>query len=224
MEGVVTAIEPQRRRGGRRVNVFVDGRYAFSLERDLADLVHVGQPISDLKSAELLLEDEQARAFEGALAFLSYRPRSEREVRERLEKKDVPPPILESVIERLRRLRLVDDQEFAHYWVEQRQTHRPRGVRLLRRELRQKGVDADTTTDVLEQSEETEDPVEAACRAAQRKAAALRSPDSREFQQRLGQFLLRRGFDYETARAACRRLWEQREAVQYTGDLPERES
>jgi regulatory protein len=220
MEGIVTAIEPQRRRGGRRVNVFVDGRYAFSLERDLANLVRVGQPVSDLKSAELLLEDEQARAFEGALAFLSYRPRSEREVRERLQKKDVPPPILESVIERLRRLRLVDDQEFARYWVEQRQTHRPRGVRLLRQELRQKGVDADTTTDVLEQSEEAEDPVEAACRAAQRKAAALRSSDSREFQQKLGQFLLRRGFDYATAGAACRRLWEQREARHTTPDRP----
>src|SRR6266516_3730969 len=185
MEGIVTAIQPQRQRGGRRVNVFVDGRYAFSLERDLADLVRVGQPISELKTAELLLEDEQARAFEAALAFLSYRPRSEREVRERLQKKDVPPRILESVIERLRRLRLVDDQDFARYWVEQRQTHRPRGARLLRQELRRKGVDPDTTAAALEQSEETEDPVEAACRAGQRKAKALSSPDSREFQQRL---------------------------------------
>src|SRR5207248_5546259 len=120
--------------------------------------------------------DEQARAFEGALAFLSYRPRSEREVRARLQMKDVPPPIVESVIERLRRLRLVDDQEFARYWVEQRQTHRPRGARLLRQELRRKGVDADTTTDVLEQSGETEDPVEigrASCR--ERGAVARRA-------------------------------------------------
>ena len=224
MEGIVTAIQPQRQRGGRRVNVFVDGRYAFSLERDLADLVRVGQPISELKTAELLLEDEQARAFEGALAFLSYRPRSEREVRARLQKKDVPPPILESVIERLRRLRLVDDQEFARYWVEQRQTHRPRGARLLRQELRWKGVDADTTTDVLERSEETEDPVEAAYRAGQRKAKALRASDGREFQQKLGQFLVRRGFDYETARGACRRLWEEREGSRSTGGLPEGET
>src|SRR5436189_1608215 len=100
MEGIVTAVEPQRQRGGRRVNVFVDGRYAFSLERDLADLVRVGQPLSELKTAELLLEDEKARAFEAALAFLSYRPRSEREVRDRLTQKQVPAPITEAVIER----------------------------------------------------------------------------------------------------------------------------
>src|SRR5919197_753067 len=157
MEGIVTAVEPERRRGGPRVNVFVDGRYAFSLERELADLVRVGQPISELKTAELLLKDEQARALETALAFLSHRPRSERELRDRLARQEVPEPTLEAVVERLKQLRLIDDQDFARYWVEQRQTHRPRGTRLLRQELRWKGVDADTTTDVLDQSGEAAD-------------------------------------------------------------------
>src|SRR5919204_1423088 len=186
MEGIVTAIQPQRQRGGRRVNVFVDGRYAFSLERDLADLVRVGQPISELKTAELLHQDEQARAFETALAFLSYRPRSEREIRDRLARKDVPGPIVEAVIERLKGLKLVDDREFARYWVEQRQTHRPRGARLLRLELRRKGIDAEMSSEVLEQSEESEDPAEAAYRAGLRKARNLRLLDEREFGQKLG--------------------------------------
>ena len=208
-EGLVTAVEPQRRRGGRRVNVFVDGRYAFSLERDLADLVRVGQPISELKTAELLLKDEQARAFEAALAFLSHRPRSERELRDRLLKKDVPEPMLEAVVERLKQLRLLDDQDFARYWVEQRQTHRPRGARLLRQELRRKGVDSDTASEIIEAAEDDEDSVDAACRAAARKAFALRALDERTFEQKVGQFLVRRGFDYETVRSACRRLREE---------------
>jgi regulatory protein len=209
MEGIVTAVEPQRRRGGRRVNVFVDGRFSFSLERDLADLVRVGRPISELKSAELLLQDEQARAFEAALAFLAHRPRSERELRDRLRRKEVPPPTLEAVVERLKQLRLIDDQDFARYWVEQRQTHRPRGGRLLRQELRRKGVDADTAAEIVETAEEDEDSVEAACRAARRKAEGLRAQDERTFDQKIGQFLVRRGFDYETARSACRRLREE---------------
>jgi regulatory protein len=209
MEGIVTAVEPQQRRGGRRVNVFVDGRYAFSLERDLADLVRVGQPIAELKTAELLLKDEQARAFEAAVAFLAHRPRSEREIRDRLAKKDVPEPIAEAVVERLRQLKLVDDQDFARYWVEQRQTHRPRGSRLLRQELRLKGVATDTADEVLEAADADEDPAEAAYRAALKKAQSLRALDQRTFVQRLGQFLLRRGFDYETARSATRRLWSE---------------
>jgi regulatory protein len=211
MEGIVTAIEPQRRRGGARVNVFVDGRYAFSLERDLAELVRVGEPISDLRSAELLLEDEQARALEAALVFLSYRPRSEREVRDRLRRKEVPEPILEAVIARLRQLRYLDDEAFARYWVEQRQSHRPRGSRLLRLELGRKGIARETSVEVLDQLDQDEDPVAAACRAAEKRARALRLAEEREFTQKIGQFLLRRGFDYETARAAARRLWIERQ-------------
>jgi regulatory protein len=209
VEGIVTAIQPQQRRGGKRVNVFVDGRYAFSLQQELAELVRVGQPISELKTAELLLEDEMARALESALAFLSYRPRSEREVRDRLKRKEVPPAIVDAVVERLKQLKYLDDDDFARYWVEQRQTHRPRGARLLRLELQRKGISTDTAAEVLEESSEAEDPAEAAYRAAQRKAHLLRLADEREFQQKIGQFLLRRGFDYETARAATRRLWSE---------------
>src|SRR5215208_3659752 len=139
MNGVITAIEPQRRPKSRRLNVFVDGRYAFSLDEDLAPMVRVGQPLSELKTAELLLQDEQARAFEAAAGFLSYRPRSEREVRDRLKKREFPEPTIERVIERLKSLKLLDDDAFARYWVEQRQSHRPRGGRLLSLELRRKG-------------------------------------------------------------------------------------
>ena len=206
MEEIVTRVEPQRHRRGRRVNVFVDGRYAFSLARELAGQVTVGQPLSGPRTAELLREDERARAHEAALVFLSYRPRSEREVRDRLKKKDVPEPIADVVIERLRELRLVDDQQFARYWVEQRQAHRPLGVRLLRQELQQKGIARETTAEALQQSDATADPIEAACRAGRRKARSLAALDERSFDQKLGQFLLRRGFDFETARSACRRL------------------
>jgi regulatory protein len=211
MEGIVTAIEPQRRPSSDRVNVFVDGRYAFSLQRDLAALVRIGEPISELRSAELLLEDEQARALEAALVFLAYRPRSEREVRDRLQRKEFPEPIVEGVIARLCKLGYVDDEAFARYWVEQRQTHRPRGSRLLRLELQRKGVARDTTVEVLDQLEQEDDPVAAACRAAEKKASSLRLTDEREFLQKVGQFLLRRGFDYETARTAARRLWAERQ-------------
>ena len=209
MEGTVTAVQPQARRGSRRVNVFVDGRYAFSLQRELADLIQVGQPLSELKSAELLLEDEKARAMEAALGFLSYRPRSEREVRDRLARGQVPPAIVQSTIERLARLGYVNDEDFARFWVEQRQTHRPRGARLLRRELQRKGIATEISGGAIREVEDSEDPSDSAYRASLRKARSLRTLDEAEFQRRLGQFLLRRGFDYESAKGVCRRLWAE---------------
>jgi regulatory protein len=207
VEGVVTALETQERRGRQRVNVFVDGRYAFSLQSDLAERLRVGQPLSAEQSAEILQEDERARALAQALAFLSYRPRSEREVRDRLRKKGAADSLLEYVLARLKELKYVDDEAFARYWIEQRQSHRPRGERLLRLELSQKGVDREVSAGAIEESEASEEPTDSAYRAAQRKAQQLGSRDEGEFEQKIGQFLLRRGFDYDSARRATRRLW-----------------
>jgi len=100
-EGLITALERQRRRGGRRVNVFVDGSFSFSLEEELAARLQVGQPIEQLKTADLLREDEQARAMEAALVYFTQRPRSERELRDFLTRRETPPAIAEAVVHRL---------------------------------------------------------------------------------------------------------------------------
>jgi len=204
--GSVTAIEPQERRGGKRCNVYLDGRYAFSLTTELAvQELRVGQPITPERHAELVIKDQQARALDAALFFLGPRPRSEREIRDRLARGDYDPQVVDRVVERLRELRLIDDAAFAAYWVEQRATHRPRGSRLLKQELRQKGVSQDVVTEALP---EDDDP-DGAYRAAQRKAVSLRSFDERTFKQRLGGFLQRRGYDYETTRSVVGRLWAE---------------
>jgi regulatory protein len=203
--GVVSAIEPQERRGGRRSNVYLDGRYAFSLSTELAIELHVGDAISAARYTELVTKDQQVRAYDAALRFLGARPRSEREIRDRLARHEFDVQVVDRVIERLRRIKLVDDAAFASYWVEQRATHRPRGARLLKQELRQKGV----SHEVVAESLPTEDDSEGAYRAAQRKATSLRALDERTFKQRLGGFLQRRGYGYETVKTVVNRLYEE---------------
>jgi regulatory protein len=205
-EGTVTAIEPQERRGGRRSNVFLDGRYAFSLTTDLAvQELRVGEPIASDRYAALIAKDQDARAFDAGLRFLGARPRSEREIRDRLARHDFDVQAIDRAIERLRRLKLVDDSAFAENWVEQRASHRPRGARLLKQELRQKGV----SQDVLAEAIPEDDDPDGAYRAAQRKAGSLRVLDERTFKQRLGGFLQRRGYGYETIRPVVARLWQE---------------
>jgi regulatory protein len=206
LEGLITSVEPQERRGGRRSNVYVDGRYAFSLESGLAAALRVGQPISALKTAELLWNDQLARCYDSAIRFLGHRPRSEQEVRQRLTRHGYPDEIVDRVVEKLRGLDLIDDAAFAQYWVEQRQTHRPRGARLIKVELRQKGLAADLASEAVSG---LDDEADGAYRAAERKARTLRGLDERTFRQRLGGFLQRRGFDYESTASAVNRLWEE---------------
>lgn len=201
MRGTITDIVPQERRA-KRFNVFVDHRYAFSLYADLAATVRIGQTLADADVDSLIGADEQQRAVDAALAFLSYRPRSEQEVRRRLAPSH-SPSIVDSVLDKLREWKLINDEDFARYWVEQRQAFRPRGARLLKQELRHKGIQAELASEV---SEELANDRDAARRAAAKKAKSLTGLDRRTFRERLSAYLARRGFDWESINAVVREL------------------
>ena len=142
-----------------------------------------------------------------ALRFLAPRPRSEQEVRIRLRRAGVDEAAVDGVLERLRTNGLVDDGAFAEYWVEQRQTFRPRGARLVRAELRQHGVDAAAASAAADALSES--AAEDAYRAAYKRAQQLGTADEHTFKTKLSQFLARRGFDWETVAAAITRLHEE---------------
>src|SRR3990172_4788022 len=77
----ITAIEPQQK-DPQRVNVYLDGEFAFGLARITAGWLTVGQELGEEKVASLLAEDANKTAYQKALHFLSYRPRSSSEVRQ----------------------------------------------------------------------------------------------------------------------------------------------
>lgn len=201
--------EIQRPPGRRRAHLYLDGRLALTLSPPV--LAESGLKPGDEVSAEALealrLAEARHTALASALRLLSYRPRSEAEVRQRLAQRGIPPSVLEETVARLRELALLDDEAFARSWVESRQRTSPRGRQLLARELRAKGVERETAQRSLAGLDEEE----AAYRAVARRAPALRGLPYRDFQRRLGDFLLRRGFSYETARRTVRRLWEEGE-------------
>ena len=142
-----------------------------------------------------------------ALRFLAQRPRSEQEVRRRLRRAGVAEAAEDAVIVQLRQHALVDDGAFAQYWVEQRQTFRPRGARLLRAELRQHGIAAAAAEAAAETTEVS--AADDAYRAAARRARQLAAADERAFKTRLAQFLARRGFDWQTISPVVDRLWRE---------------
>ena len=195
MGGQITALRVQRR-NRNRVNVYLDGRFAFGLAAIEAAHLRVGQVLSDEDIARLRQRDTAERAAERALDLLSYRPRSEAEIRERLTERYDPETAME-VLERLRRSGLVDDREFARYWVQNRLQHNPRGAIALRQELYQKGVD----DSVIEEALAEYDEEEAAARAAETARRKLRGLPPDLFRRRLTDYLLRRGFPYGVVRA-----------------------
>lgn len=202
----ITSIESQSRPDSRRFNVFLDGRFAFSLAEELAARLSPGSYLSDPEIVDLQRQDGLYQVYDAALTLLTYRPRSVVELRSRLLRRSFDPELVDEVLAGLRQRGVVDDQEFARFWVENRQSYRPRGGRLLQAELRAKGVDREIIDDVLPSPEEED---VAAYRLGQRKARSLKGMEWREFRQRLGDHLVRRGFSYETVATVTRRLWKE---------------
>jgi len=203
----VTALKAQKR-NSQRINVYLDDEFAFGLSRFAAAWLQIGQELSPEKIRELQDIDAQEVAYQRALKFISYRPRSEAEVRKNLKKHDIPEEVVTEVIVRLRRSGLVDDEQFAHAWVENRSTFRPRGRRALAAELRQKGVDDEAIDEVLRGLDEDSLAYQAALKQS-RKYGDL---EWQAFRQKLGAFLARRGFSYEVAKSVIEQVWSEIQA------------
>ena len=194
-----------QKRTDQRVNVYLDGEYAFALPAIEAARLKVGQALTDAEIVALRATDAAAKAYDRAVQYLSVRPRSEAEVRRRLERAEVDPETVEAVVVRLTEQGYLNDAEFARYWVENRQLFRPKGEQALRQELRQAGVDSET----IQHSLEGLDTREAAYAAARPKAERLKllaQEDPQAFKHKLGNFLLRRGFNYDIVREITNQL------------------
>ena len=170
--------------------------------------LRVGADLSDDMLEQLRRAQARHQALESALRLLSYRPRSESEIRARLERAGAAVDVRDETVARLRGAGLIDDESFARDWVDGRQSRSPRGRRLLASELRAKGINRR----IMESAVAPVNDSESAYRAAERRAGSLRSLSYPQFRQRLSSFLLRRGFDYETVQKTVSRLWEEHEA------------
>ena len=200
---IITDLTNQKRNADR-VNVYLDGRFAFGLPLEAAAGLRVGQQLAEDEIENLKRLDETDKARNIALRLLSLRPRSVYEVQTHLQRKSFDDEIIDQVIEKMMALDLLDDAAFATYWVEQRETFRPRSRFALSQELRQKGVSRAQIDAALEEVDE----MSAARRAAEKKAGAWSGLSEDEFRAKLARFLQRRGFSYEVITETLDATWQ----------------
>jgi regulatory protein len=214
---IISAIERQKRR--QRVNVYGDeGRFAFALALHLAQDagLHTGMELSQAQVNALQDADARHSAYEAALRLLSYRPRSEKEMRRRLARRGIDLRLIDETVRQLRGRGYLDDKAFAQFWTETREATSPRSRRLITHELRAQGVDGETAAAATAAVADEE----AAYRAASRRVHAFRSLDYDTFRRRLGGFLVRRGFSYEVARRTTERCWQEAGRNEPAGQEP----
>jgi regulatory protein len=210
-EGTITALRAQEN-DSQRVNMFLDGAFALGISLDTLarEGLYVGQHIDAACWQRLESAEQASKALNAALRFLQTRPRSVAEVRERLQRKQFAAPLIEQTIARLSDMGMLDDNAFARFWVENRNTCRPRGPQALRSELYRKGIDRTVIDATLQDDALMGDEHERALLLARGVFAKYASaPDRSTFQRRLGGYLQRRGFGYDTIRPILDLLWQE---------------
>ncbi len=223
---IITKLEYQKK-DKNRVNLFIDDKFAVSLSLD--ELVSLGlqknQEITNDLLNKIIGQSDFGKFFNFALNFLSFRPRSEYEIREALkrkivllerssgEKKDYRETV-EAVIEKLKSINQINDLEFAKWFVNQRNTFRPKGKAALQQELARKKVSREVISSVLNEKNDNLESLsqfELAIASCRKKAAilALKIKDKKsrfEAKIKLQRHLASRGFDWETIRSVVEKL------------------
>ncbi len=199
---VITALTAQKRNKDR-VNVFLDGEFALGLSIEAAIHLRIGQELSSVDINALKELDEAEKAKKIALGIISRRPRSIVEVRRHLRKKQYDDLVIDSVIDRLTAVGLLEDTAFAEYWVDQRATFKPRSRLALSQELMQKGVNRTVVDAALENF----DQYEAARRSAEKQARRWSHLPEQEFRIKLGRYLQRLGFPYDIIKEITNSSW-----------------
>jgi regulatory protein len=202
----ITGIKRGKTRA-RRLNLYLDGKPVLGLLPETArkENLKVGQELAESMLEDLAKADLRQRCYNSAARFLSYRPRSESEMRNRLARNGYDEDTIEKTLGRYREMGLVDDTAFARFWVENRNTFSPRSKRLAKMELKKKGLQTDIIEAAVSEIDEKENAYQAALSRARRLGALEYNP----FRLKLGQYLGRRGFNYGIIKEITDRVWNE---------------
>lgn len=189
----ITDIKKQVRTAGR-FSIYLDGKYSFSLDdHDLMQAkLAVGRELSKVEVESYKELSQLGKLFARCLNYLMIRRRSEFEIRQYLKRKDATPEDIDVLIDRLYGYRYLDDHAFARAWVDNRRELQKRSNRVLKLELRQKGISRDIIEEVLADSENDEKAVLRALVVKKRRMTRYHDRD------KLLAYLLRQGYSYSS--------------------------
>lgn len=192
---LITQIKPQKNK--KRFNVFVDGKFSFALPAEaLAKAgIRANDEITPEEIEKLIKENEFQKILDRVLNFLSFRPRSKKEILDFLVKKQSGEKTQKMVMARLKDLGMVDDKAFAEWWVEQRKNFRPKGVRGLKAELIKKGINKELIEEAIGKIIDEESLARV---SLEKKIETFRKLPPEKFRQKVTSFLAYRGFSWDT--------------------------
>lgn len=152
--------------------------------------------------------DNFDKLYEKTLRFLSFRPRSEKEIKDYLIKKKADGLTTKKIIEKLKQHKFLSDEEFTRWWIEQRTRVKPRGLRLIKFELKQKGIDKELIDDIFENDQSSD--LEKATILATKRLSRYKNETPQKIYEKMGRFLASKGFDYDVIKEVIEKILAKR--------------
>lgn len=205
MQKTITAIKKQKR-NSNRVNIHLDGEYSFGLYVTNAVRLKIGQILSESEIDDLLNKDQIESAFQKSLRFIAYKPRTQFDVKKKLNEGGYSEQVIDQILEKLIEKGYLNDQQYAENWIESKSLNKPRSKKLISLELRKKKIDQEIIEEVVDHMHSDE---ELAYRAAERYFKRLSNFEADIFKRRLTGFLIRRGFSYSTVKPIVEEFLEK---------------
>jgi regulatory protein len=156
---------------------------------------------------EINAEKSRQRTFDRAVNLLTYKPRSIKELRERLLEKDwTNAEIVDEIIEKLKFYGYLNDAQFAKSFAASQIRQKPVGKRVLKQKLAQKKLDRETVEEAVEKALEETPEEEIIERAIAKRLRLKGKPETREDAKKFYDYLLRQGFSYDLVSGKMREI------------------
>lgn len=203
----ITGVERQTKPRGRYLISF--GPYSMSVHEDTMIKYRMinGNSFWKQELEEIILADEKQQAYAEGLKYLGRKPRTRKEIGDRLRQKGMEQAPIEEALNRLEQEQLVNDELYAKQWAEQRITSQRKGKAWVRQELQQKGVDKSIISDALAEVS-TEQEFESALQIGRKKWNQTKG-EVMDRKRKTGSYLMRRGFSGEQVRNVINRLIQE---------------
>lgn len=192
MQKIITGLELQKK-NPNRLNVYLDHEYAFGISRFVGGRLKQGEKIDELSITKLLEKDSREKAFQKALHFINYQPRSVNEIKEKLNEQGFAEFVIGNVISELQEKNYINDSEFAENWIESRCRSKPRSQNMLRYELRKKYIPESIIEEALRSAPADE---ELALRLGKKYLRRFAYLDEKGFVKKMTGVLARRAFPF----------------------------
>lgn len=212
--------QASKRRGIRRFNIYLDGTFAFGADEDLVVKYRLlpDKIIEHQALDKLLFEAQVGKWMERMYRLFSFRPRSEKEIRDYFRIKNqsaswrikvnkeekISDLVIEAVIKHLQEKELLNDREFARLWIEARSKRK--GRRVLKAELFRKGINKEIIEEVVGEQITVEGEKGVAEQVLEKRIRLWKGLLSLEKKKKAAEFLLRRGFEYEVVKEVVEKM------------------